>query len=298
MARKARAKKTESSEAGRFGGPRARALGGAALALLGVGALAYGAIAVRARATQILASEPVRVEVDWPVQAGSDQIWLDEGLRDQITARVEAQLAGRRLDANAMSQLGQTLATSGWFDGPPTLDRTSDRVVRVRGEWRLPACALRSGVRDYALDWKGRPFPVDYPVGGSGLRVILGAASAVPLGPVGDLDVMNPWPGEDVLAALELLSPLLHEAFAPQIAGVDVSAYFAQGRLSIVTDRGSRVVWGGRYGEFIPGEASSEVKLARLRSLAANPQFEKRIDMGQNLIEIFDEQYFAFDLSR
>ncbi|MBK7404869.1 MAG: hypothetical protein IPJ41_09610 [Phycisphaerales bacterium] len=298
MARKARARVAEQTEEGRFGGMNLRVAAAALLALIGVSALGYGSVVVHARATEILAAEPIRVVIEWPTQPGSDQTWLDEGLRDQITSRVEAQLTGRRLDATLMDQLGNALASSGWFDGAPRLDRTADDVVRVRGQWRAPACALRSGPRDYALDWKGRPFPVDYPAGASGLRVILGAASPVPLSPSGNLDVLDPWPGDDVAAALGLLAPLLREGFASQIMGIDVSDYLSRGKLSIVTDTGSQVVWGGRYGEYIPGEASSEAKIARLRSLASNPQFHHRIDVGQNRIEIFDERYFAYDLTQ
>jgi hypothetical protein len=299
MARKARAKKSKAPkerpqwlEAFSF-----RAAGAMALALAGLGATVYGVAAVHARASDLLAAKPTTAEIVWPRLAGAQETWLGETLREQIVARVEAQLAGAPLDAVALARVGESLATSGWFDTPPRVERTADGTVLVRGHWRQPACAIRSGPRDYALDWQGRPFPVDYPAGTSGLRVILGAFNPPPLGRAGELDVMHAWPGDDVVAGLGLLAPLLREPFAGQVAGVDVSGYFAQGQLAIVTDTGSRVVWGGRFGEFIPGEASSEDKLARLRSLAANVQFGNRIDMGQNRLEIFDERYFALDLT-
>ena len=91
--------------------------------------------------------------------------------------------------------------------------------------WREPACVLRSGVRDYALDWKGRPFPIDYPAGSTGMPAILGVGAGVPLRG-GVLDVLNPWPGEDVSSALELLAPLLREPFAAPVAGTDVTDYY------------------------------------------------------------------------
>jgi hypothetical protein len=267
------------------------------LALCALGGAGYGAAAVHARAADLLAREQVAIDVVWPRTPGASETWLGEGLREQIRARVGAQLAGQPIGAAALSRVGESLAASGWFDGRPRVERTADNTVRVRGAWRQPACAVRAGERDYAIDWLGRPFPVDYPAGASGLRVISGVAEGPRLGSAGELDVLNPWPGDDVVAALGLLAPLLREDFASQVAGIDVSAYFTQGQLAIVTDKGSRVVWGGRYGEFIPGEASSPDKLARLRSLASNMQFGNRIDMGQTCLEIFDERFFMLDLT-
>ncbi len=297
MARKARARKSSETRTEWASSFSLRAAGAMALALGAVGAAGYGVAAVHARASDLLAREELVVEVVWPRNPGSAETWLGEGLQEQIRAGVEAQLAGQAIGAGSLSRVGETLAQSGWFDRHPRVERTADGTVRITGVWRQPACAIRSGVRDYALDWQGRPFPIDYPAGASGLRTIVGGSGPAPLGPGGELDVMNPWPGDDVAAALALLAPLLREPFAPQVAGIDVSAYLSHGQLAIVTDKGSRVVWGGRFGEFIPGEASSEDKLARLRSLAGNAQFGNRIDMGRPRLEIFDEKFFTLDLT-
>lgn len=297
MARKARAKADEGAGSAWLGNFSFRAAGAMALALLGLGGAGYGVAAVHARASDLLASEPVTVEVAWPLVPGGTETWLGEGLREQILARVGTQLEGQPLGAVALARVGESLAASGWFDAAPRVTRTRDGTIEIRGVWRQPACVVRSGQRDYAVDWKGRPFPLDYAAGTSPLRAVVGVSANVPLSRTGELDVMNPWPGDDVRAALDLLAPLLREPFAAQVAGIDASGYFSQGQLAIITDTGSRVVWGGSYGEFIPGEASSEDKLARLRSLAANAQLGNRIDAGQSRIEIFDERYFTFDLT-
>lgn len=266
-----------------------RAAGMMALALGGLGATGWGVAAVHARAAGILGAEPTSIEIDWPKLADAEQTWMGEVLREQITAMVEAQLAGRALDAGALADVGEMLEASGWFDGRPRVSRTGDSSVGVGGTWRRPACVVRSGGRDYALDWQGRPFPVDYPAGSSGMRVILGGASSPPVSGAGVLNVMDPWPGDDVAAGLALLAPLLREPFAAQVAGIDVSGYFTQGQLAIVTDRDTRVVWGGRFGEFIPGEATTEQKLGRLRSAVRNPLFDSRIDSGAARLDISGE---------
>lgn len=265
-----------------------RAAGALVLSMTALGAAGWGVAVVHARADEILAAEPTTVEIEWPQLDGAGTAWIGESLQGRITAMVDAQLVGRPLDARALADVGEMLTSSGWFDGRPSVRRTGDGSIGIRGVWREPACVLRSGVRDYALDWNGRPFPIDYPAGDSGMRVILGAGAGVPMR-AGVLDVLDPWPGEDVSAALELLAPLLSEPFAAQVAGIDVSAYYTAGELAIVTDRDSRVVWGGRYGEFIPGEATTEQKLARLRAAFGNPMFRNRIDSGAARLDISGE---------
>jgi len=287
MARKAK-RKTRLARPAWLEGFSFRAAGAMTLALAGLGAAGWGGAVVHARAGDILAAQPTTIEIAWPTLPGAETTWMGESLRARITAMVDAQLTGRALDARALAEVGEMLTASGWFDSRPTVHRTGDGSIGIAGRWREPACVLRSGARDYALDWQGRPFPVDYPAGSSGLRVVLGAASNPPLA-AGELDVLHPWPGDDVAAGLELLAPLLREPFAGQVAGVDVSAYFNQGRLAIVTDRDTRVVWGGRFGEFIPGEATTEEKLGRLRAAAANPLYERRIDSGADRLDISGE---------
>lgn len=257
--------------------------------IVGIGAAGWGAAAVHARAGEILTAEPATVQIDWPTLGGAEQTWLGQGLQHQIVSQVEAELAGRPLDASALAAVGKLLAASGWFDAEPRVSRAGDSTIRITGTWREPACAVRLGGRDYPLDWRGRPFPIDYESGAAGLRVLVGVTAGVPQTARGARNVLDPWPGEDVEAGLELLAPLLQEPFAGQVAGVDVSAYYSQGQLAIVTDRDTRVIWGARFGEFTPGEATTEVKLARLRAAAANPLYQNRIDSGAKRLDLSGE---------
>ena len=288
MARKAK-KKARFSTPAWFEGIGVRAVWSLALAATGLGAAGWGVAVVHGRADEILAAEPVTIEMEWPVAEGSGETWLGESLRGQVLSMVEARLAGRALDAAALAGVGEMLTASGWFDGQPSVRRTGDGSIGITGVWRVPACVVRSGERDYVLDWEGRPLPIDYAAGTSGMRVILGVSARAPVSG-GVLDVLEPWPGEDVTAALELLAPLLNEPFADQVAGIDVSGYFSLGQLAIVTDHDTRVVWGGRYGQFVPGEAESDKKLARLRAAAGNSLFDYRIDSGKNRIDISGER--------
>ncbi len=289
MARKARKKKSKRTRPEWMERFSFRAAGMAALTLLAVGATGWGVVVVQARAGDILSMQSATIEIAWPMLPDAEQTWMGEALRETITLDIEAQLAGRPLDARALADVGKMLEDSGWFDSKPNIARSGDASIGITGIWREPACVVRSGGRDYALDWQRRPFPIEYATGTSGMRVIIGAASSPPVNSGGVLNVMDPWPGDDVAAGLALLAPLLGEPFAVQVAGIDVSGYFTQGQLAIVTDRDTRVVWGGRYGEFIPGEATTEQKLGRLRSASVNPLFESRIDSGADRLDISGE---------
>lgn len=271
-----------------FEGFGVRAVWTIAIAAAGLGAVGWGVSVVHARASEILAAEERTIEIEWPTLPGGEGTWLGPSLRDRITAMVDARLAGRALDAGAIADVGQMLAASGWFDGRPTVRRTGDGSIGIGGVWREPACVVRSGARDYVIDWKGRPLPIDYPAGEAGMPVIVGASAEVPVSG-GVLDVLEPWPGEDVAAALGLLGPLLGEPFAGQVAGIDVSGFYSLGKLAIVTDRDTRVVWGGPFGEFVPGEADTDKKLSRLRNAAANSLYDYRIDSGMDRLDISGE---------
>lgn len=288
-------KKRKSGSRGRSPGYSLAETGGLRLglaiagAVVGLGAAAWGAAAVHSRAGEVLSERETTVKIVWPTLGADGQTWLGDGLRTQITARVESLLGDRPLDASAMAAVGKDLAQSGWFDAEPRVLRDGASAIRIEGVWREPACAVRAAGRDYPVDWQGRPFPIDYPAGASGLRVLVGVGAAVPLDAVGMLRVIGPWPGEDVQAGLGLLGPLLSEPFAGQVAGVDVSGYFTSGALAIVTERDTRVVWGGRFGEFVPGEATTEKKLDRLRRMIQDPQFQQRIDGGTDRLDVSGE---------
>ncbi len=301
-------------------GPGLRGWG---MILLACAALAGGIWSVgqvHRRAQTLLASRPITVQIVWPrvprdeaivptsnthskaaltsQQADDKVTWIGPSLQEQIASGIAGVLNGRVLDAQALAEVGRYLTASGWFDGTPVIERTADDAITISGTWRRPACVVRSGGTDYVIDWQGRMLPIAYEEGTSGLPALLGVASQKPVDKAGRVDYQAVWPGEDVQVGLGLLGPLLSEPFASQVAGVDVHRYFDEGSLSILTDRGTEIVWGGPFGEYVPGEASSDEKMARLRRMQHNAQFGHRIDLGQARIEIFDERYFALDLSQ
>ncbi len=246
---------------------------------------------------------PVSVEIVWPLTPDStpDQpkTWLSAYFRDRLLATAHARAAESPdpVRGDAVARVGRAMEASGWFDGTPRVERRGDGVIVVSGSWRTPACVVRHGGRDHLIDWRSRPMPASYDAGASGLRVIHGAASPPPRDPAGALHYAEPWPGDDVRAGVETLRLLLAQPYAAQVAGVDVGDYFVTRRIDIVTDKSTRVVWGGPPGEFIPGEASTKAKLDRLAYFSSLAERGRRIDLAQQRLEIYNEDAVYADLT-
>jgi hypothetical protein len=140
--------------------------------------------------------------------------------------------------------------------------------------------------KDRLVSNDGRLLPLTYEPGRCRLNVVIGPAFNAPE------RFGEPWAGGDVQAGLGLWAALEGQAFSDQVVAVDVSDFVEFGRLSIVTDKGSRVVWGGAVGKFNPGEVSDALKLDRLGLL-----YERfgRIDGGEDVIEIFGPELVKDD---
>jgi len=281
-----------------------------ALRLLGMGCLGgVGALAlillthrVWTHAGEALEA-PVSVEIVWPLSPDStpDQpkTWLSAYFRDRLLATAHARAAESPdpVRGDAVARVGRAMEASGWFDGSPRVERRGDGTIVVSGAWRTPACVVRHNGRDHLIDWTSRPMPATYDAGVSGLRIMQGAASPPPRDASGSLDYARAWPGDDIRAGVETLRLLLAQPYAGQVAGVDVGDYYVTRRIDIVTDKGTRVVWGGPPGEFIPGEASTKAKLDRLAYFASLAERGRRIDLSQQRLEIYNEDAVYADLT-
>ncbi|GIK18875.1 MAG: hypothetical protein DYG93_01690 [Leptolyngbya sp. PLA2] len=246
---------------------------------------------------------PVSVEIVWPLTPDStpDQpkTWLSAYFRDRLLATAHARAAESPdpVRGDAVARVGRAMEASGWFDGAPRVVRRGDGTIVVSGSWRTPACVVRHNGRDHLVDWRSRPMPATYDAGASGLRIIHGASSPPPRNAKGTLNYAEAWPGDDIRVGVETLRLLLAQPYANQVAGVDVRDYFVTRRIDIVTDKGTRVVWGGPPGEFIPGEASTKAKLDRLAYFASLAERGRRIDLGQQRLEIYNEDAVYADLT-
>jgi hypothetical protein len=279
--------------------PSVRTLAMLLVGLLSLGMLGgagYGLWRVDASARSALSDHPMDVIIQWPVAVGPDgpRHVLDEMVRTEIRSQVE-QILDHNPDAFSavpLEEVGLWLEQSGWFDGSPRVQRIDGKTVGVEGVWRRPVAIVRHGIgpqqRDYMIDLNLRLLPKVYAVGERTSPYITGVTMPPPGTPPWGLNFQDQWSDESLAEGLKLILLLQSQPFANQIVAVDVKDFFMTQRLEIITDRGSRVVWGGPVGEFVPGEADTQQKLAHLMRLWSDPAFGKRIDAGLARLEIFD----------
>lgn len=257
-----------------------------ALALLSVVALGTGMTIgvdrLDAAARRMLAQGPLTIELLSPAGLGGEN-WVHSDDLALLETRVRTIIEGADpLDIRPLGRVSEMLGRSGWFSVEPRVERIGQHTVRITGVWRKPAAVVRSGGRDHLISWEGLPMPPVFAPGGSKAPIILGARLA-PLDPDPATRHARPWPGEDVAAALELLKLLALKPYRSQVAGVDVGSLGRGAGIVLITDRETRIVWGGKPGVFNAGEVSDDEKLARLKTF-----FERagRIDGGYDEIEI------------
>lgn len=246
--------------------------------------------------------EPVTVEIAWPpltraasVPSKADGLvrgtWLSERYRERIMALVSAAITDDPFDHAALERAAGVLVETGWVSRVRSIRREAGGVVRVDPEWRTPAAVVRHGGVDHLVSTEGELLPVEFEEGGSGMRVILNP-SCPPPGKPGER-----WLGGDVQAALTLMAHVQGHPGWAQVVGIDAERYAKARRLSLVTDRGTRVVWGSPPGETRVGEPTTKQKLANLDRLMNDPAFGRRIDAGMPLVDLSNPRGVVIDAS-
>ncbi len=237
------------------------------LLLTGVAAgLTIGRPALQRRAADLKQTD-LRVQIFWPplggngasiaAAAGLPNTWLDAANRERLEHLASSTLTRDPFDAASVRATQEAFMRTGWFAAPCRVRREPGGTVTIRGIWRIPAAVVRWDDRDRVVSGKGELLDATYSPDVSGLRVILGPQMDPP-------DLGEAWVGGDVQAGLSLLGYLRTMPGSSQIYAIDVSELISHKRLIIVTDRGNRIIWGGRPGEFNPGQARDEVKRDRL----------------------------------
>lgn len=244
-----------------------------------------------------LRAAPVTPKIEYPPIAGSTDpqaTWLPASERRRLEHLVVQTVSTDVFDRQSLENLRIALEASGWFASGVEVQRFAENVVRVRGVWRTPFAAVRVGDRDHLVSASGELLPLSYGAGGAGgaLPAILNPQFGPPENEARGFAYGKRWRGGDVAASIALLAEL-RRAFGAtprimsQVAAIDAGDFRSRGRLSIITDTGTRVVWGSAPGEERPGEAKASEKIARLVDLTGRPGSNGRIDAGAMQISIF-----------
>lgn len=275
----------------------------AAFALILVG-VTLGLRPLEEAAAKVNATKAGQVVIKWPkvdplpkdkdgnVIEGAT--WLPRAYQEQLLTLVYSQIQGkhRTFHADELRSIGDSLASTGWFDGKPTVIRNGEGQIIVNGAWRVPAAVVRHQGTDYLISWGGNRMPAQFPAGKSNMRSIIDPAMGPPA-KGGRPDFETPWAGEDVAASLELLRDVVSKPWAWQVGGVEASKFSSEQNLTLVTTEGTRIFWGGRVSKPKLGDTTTATKFAHLNNLYG---MYKRIDANYPLIYINTDK-LTFDRS-
>ncbi|MBX3362196.1 MAG: hypothetical protein KF912_11140 [Phycisphaeraceae bacterium] len=241
-----------------------------------------------------LATKPPALAFEWPrIEGGSTEAtWMPSALRQDLEALAIGQIAlDDPLSGASLARIGSALSRTGWFEGAPTLRRSfrgEQPIISISGTWRTPVAVVRYDGLDYLVGSGGVLLPARYSPGTSGMPLVVGVSEPPPTREgTGALGFGAPWPGREVADGLELLRLSSMMPFSSQIAAVDVARHRESNQLEFITDRGTRVLWGGAPSRPLPGEIQTEAKVALLLDIVRR---FGRVDAGQNRIEIFSDR--------
>lgn len=229
----------------------------------------------RAAAEFVVSGDP-QVEILWPTDA-TGTLWLPIVERDRLEKMLaRAAGGGVGLTRSPLQEVGLALMDSGWIENTPTVRWTSDGVITIEANWRVPAAAVRVGGREVIIDWTGTVLPLDYAVGQSNQRFFEHVDAMMP-------DDGKPWLGTDLQDGLALLELLRDEGLLEQVDGFDLGEGADSGTIRIITVRGAEIVWGAGPGRVRPGEVPTSQKIDRLRMLYRESGL---IDAGWQVVDI------------
>ncbi len=229
----------------------------------------------RAAARTIVPASP-EVVISWDTLSDGS-IWMPRQEQERLALGVaRAVRGGRALSSEPLKEAVLTMQGSGWVRGTPEARWTSDGQIIIDASWRIPAAAVRVGNREFIVDWDRYVLPLDYAFDESNQLYFVNADAPLP-------QVGQQWEGTDLQDGIALLRELRTNNLLEQVEGFDLGRGAESGTISIITHRGTRIVWGAGPGRERPGEKTTSVKLERLRVLYERAGL---IDGGAPFIDI------------
>lgn len=233
-------------------------------------AWAIGVPKLRDRVATSARIDPAAIEIRFsPVPE-----WVEPELRERIDLLVRGAMSGDPLQRNDLVRAREALLECGWFASIGQVARVRDDAIFVQATWVERFAVVRDAQGDHLVDREGRLLPRSWPRGASGFPVVLGATSPRPARPGAR------WPGNDIDDALALLELVEGRDWTAQVAGVEVSRDDDPRVLTLVTDIGSRIIWGSVPGREQPMEMPATLKVAYLEKAFADSG-TGRIDWNQ-----------------
>lgn len=202
-------------------------------------------------------------------------------------------LLGREwTDDRLCGEMATRIAGVGWVSRVNFVRRTGGGRFEISCRYRIPAALVQHGDKFFLSDSEAVRLPGVYVhdphVINSAWRLIDGVAKPAPQAGVS-------WEGEDVRAALALLSAVQDEPFGRQIVGVAVANFGGRRdprvcHIELMTDQaGGRIRWGSALGS----ELEENGVLEKLALLRENYSKTGRVDARHTVIDVstFPDRY-------
>lgn len=253
----------------------------AALGVIGFG-VARGLPHLNAYAEAKGMIDPAKVRIVF----ANPPAWMPPATLDDLAMAAHGSLAsGNPLEGGALVRVHQGLVRTGWFSHVEQVRRRSESEIAVTATFRVPFAMVRTADADHLIDAAGRRLPLSY--AGTARRpalpLVLGVEKPMPEA-AGDF-----WLGADLRAALNVADLLRSRVWfaSGQVRAIDASRFTHEGIVELVTDRDTRIVWGGDPSDRSLSEMPPERKLACLDALY---RASKRVDdaSGRTLDLRFD----------
>lgn len=286
MARKKTTKKKSTRNKSDHSERNMRLFLGGSLFLGAIGVFAgasWGVSELDRKAANFVVEGNPQVEIRWPTTA-QGEIWMPMNERDRVQELITRSVqGGNALSRAPLEEAGLALMRSNWIEGTPTVQWTSEGVIQVDAQWRVPAAVVRVGNREFIIDWNRIVLPLDYGIGESNQYFFENADAQLPR--TGEV-----WMGTDLQDGLKLLEILGNHQLLEQVEGFDLGTQEQSGTIVIRTNRNASILWGAGPGRERPGELTTSEKLGRLQALYEDTGL---IDGGFVMVDISGAEIFV-----
>ncbi|MDP6986708.1 MAG: hypothetical protein QGG74_01565 [Phycisphaerales bacterium] len=212
------------------------------------------AIAVPSLDRAVSATAPRPSEVRF---AGTPE-WIGDSLIEHLGRIATRHLDEQRTTQDQLVAMHHALENSGWFDSIRQVRRAANGDIEISAIFLNPVAIVTDHHGDVLVDDRGRPLPSGTQISDEDSQLrITNPGQNRPTRP------RHAWQGDDVTAALRLLSVLNDRDWTNQISAIDLSDFNRNGSLVLLTKH-SRIIWGSPPGEETPLEALTDRKLLRL----------------------------------
>ena len=207
---------------------------------------------------------PLRATAHPPVESVTIRFvdapgWVGDSLHDHLTGIIAPWLLNTPLDRTSLINAREALIASGCFAEVLQVRRAGDQVIEIEARFLKPSARVVDGRSNLLVDREGYVLPVGYRVGDSSHLLHIIAPHYPPPERGGER-----WSGDDMAAALLMLDTIDDQRWYEQIAAIDLTDFRKRQQLVLVTDIGTRILWGSTPGHETPMEAMAEDKIQRL----------------------------------